>query len=516
MMSSCKVAVVGTGYVGLVTGACLAGWGHNVTCIDLNELRIKRLQRGEVPIFEPGLEELVHENTAEGRLCFSTSLQAGIAGADCIFLAVGTPPRSSDGHADLSFLFTAATDIANLLPDGSRSVIVIKSTVPVGTGDRVEQMIESLRPGLGVRVISNPEFLREGNAVADFEGPDRIIIGGNDVEAVSQIRRLYAKAENNGAAVIVTSRASAEMIKYASNAFLATKIAFINEIADLCELTDADIGDVSTGMGSDHRIGMQFLNPGPGYGGSCFPKDTLALAKSAQDHGCRFGIVNETIASNEARKSRMAAKVVAALGESVEGKRIAVFGLAFKANTDDVRDSPAIPLIRTLQELGAGISACDPKAVHQARLVLDGVDFFEDPVRCAEGCDAVVVVTEWDCFKNLNLAQLASAMRGNHLIDLRRIIDREQAELAGFSVVTLGQGRQRKLSGNAKVAVKSNTLHATGKPSRSLHIAGQSENAPAAGRSLQGIDLILVQGGQRSGQAEIHTDESENVSQQAF
>jgi UDPglucose 6-dehydrogenase len=433
-----KVVVVGTGYVGLVTGTCLAGWGHQVTCIDVNAARIGQLKNGETPIFEPGLAELVRENTAQGRLQFSTSLAENLTGTDCVFIAVGTPPRAGDGEADLTFLYSAAKEIADALPLGSQCAIIIKSTVPVGTGDRVEALIRLRRLDLSLHVVSNPEFLREGSAIADFKRPDRVVIGGKDADAIARVRKLYQALDDGDTEIIVTSRASAELIKYASNAFLATKIAFINEIADLCEQTDADIGDVSRGMGTDHRIGMSFLNPGPGYGGSCFPKDTLALTRSAQDHGVRLSLVSETISANDKRKSRMAAKIVSALGGDVNDKRIAIFGLTFKANTDDVRDSPAISIIQALQNLGAHIRACDPKGVPHARQLLLDVDYFEDPLRCADGCDATVIVTEWDCFRNIDLDHLQQAMRGTSLIDLRRVIDRKLAERAGFSVTTLG------------------------------------------------------------------------------
>lgn len=477
MNESLRVVVVGTGYVGLVTGACLADLGHYVTCIDVNKHRIARLEKGEIPIFEPGLEQLVNANVSQGRLRFSSDLAQSAPGAGCFFIAVGTPPMAGDGSADLSFLFAAAKEIADVLPPGGQCTVAIKSTVLVGTGDRVEKMMRLRRPDLDLHVLSNPEFLREGSAISDFMHPDRIVIGGADENAIVRLKQLYGRMEDDGACVMITSRASAELIKYASNAFLATKIAFINEIADLCEQVGADIGDVSRGIGSDRRIGMSFLNPGPGYGGSCFPKDTLALTKAAQEAGVVLSIVNQTIASNNVRKLNMAAKVVNALDGNVVGKRIAIFGLAFKANTDDVRDSPAITIIQSLQKLGAHIRACDPKGIAQARQIIGNIDYFLDPLKCAEHCDAVVVVTEWDCFRTIDLTQLRLTMRGSHLIDLRRIIDRERAEKAGFSLVTLGLRQKNNHKGPliAGLNMRSKSRGASGKFAKISRVSAHLE-----------------------------------------
>ncbi|MFZ2102153.1 MAG: UDP-glucose/GDP-mannose dehydrogenase family protein [Oricola sp.] len=432
-----KIAVVGTGYVGLVAGACFAHLGHSVTCVDIDDERVAMLRNGGIPIYEPGLAEIVAAAVTAGRLTFTADLSHAVKDSDAAFIAVGTPPRKSDGEADLSFVFKSANEIAQIIKPGG--VIVTKSTVPVGTGDAIERLIRKQRRGVSISVASNPEFLREGNAVEDFLKPDRVVIGCNDENAESTLSAIYAPIRAEGHPLVSTTRRTAELIKYASNAFLATKITFINEMADLCEAVDADVADIALGMGLDKRISPHFLHAGPGYGGSCFPKDTLALVRTAQEYGVSLRLVEETVAANTARKRRMANKVRRVMQGQVEDKKIAVLGLTFKADTDDMRDSPAIPLIEMLQRAGAIVHAYDPEGIEQAKKLLSDVAYHNDPYQCAEGADAVVLLTDWDVLMHLDLARLARAMRNRVMIDLRRIYPPEEAEKHGFTVETIGR-----------------------------------------------------------------------------
>ncbi|WP_416799624.1 UDP-glucose dehydrogenase family protein [Ciceribacter azotifigens] len=431
-----KLAVVGTGYVGLVAGACFAKIGHDVICVDIDADRIEILQKGGIPIYEPGLETLVHEGVAAGRLKFTTKI-ADAAPCDAAFIAVGTPPRKSDGAADLSFVYDCARELAAILKPGA--VIVDKSTVPVGTGDTVERIVRKTRPDVPIYVASNPEFLREGSAIIDFLEPDRIVIGCSDKAAEDILAAVYAPLVDKGHRLIKTKRRSAELIKYASNAFLATKITFVNEMADLCEAVDADIAEVALGMGTDSRIGPQFLQAGPGYGGSCFPKDTLALVRTAQEFGVSLRIVEQTVTANNARKRRMAQKVRHILHGNVEGKKIAVLGLTFKADTDDMRASPSIPMIELLQNAGAKVHAYDPEGIEQAKMVLTDVTYHLDPYQCAQDADAVIIMTDWESIRHIDLAKLASVMRSHVLIDLRRVYPPEEAAKHGFTIETIGR-----------------------------------------------------------------------------
>ncbi|MCR4267843.1 UDP-glucose/GDP-mannose dehydrogenase family protein [Nitratireductor sp. ZSWI3] len=432
-----KIAVIGTGYVGLVSGACFAEWGHQVTCIDKDMAKIGRLQEGVVPIYEPGLEALVSRNMEMGRLSFSTEPSAAVEQAELVFLAVGTPPRAGYGDADLSYVFQAADEVSHALKDGA--VLVLKSTVPVGTADAVERLVGRKRSPGSFFVVSNPEFLREGSAINDFLRPDRVIVGTEEEEAQAPMLALYRRLAEAEVPVLVTKRRSAELIKYASNAFLATKITFINELADLCEQLGIDVNELSLGVGLDHRIGNSFLNAGPGYGGSCFPKDTLALLRTAQDFGVALRIVEETVVANEARKRKMALKVIDAVGGDVEGMTIAVLGLTFKPDTDDMRDAPSVPLIETLQRFGAHIRAYDPAGMPNAARLLDRVEFATDAYECARKADAAVVVTEWDVFRRIDLARLRQTMRSAHLVDLRNLFPRTVAEAAGFLFTSIGR-----------------------------------------------------------------------------
>lgn len=432
------IAMIGTGYVGLVSGACFADFGHHVTCIDKDEAKIEGLLNGVMPIWEPGLEALVKANEARGRLKFTTDLAEGVAKAQAVFIAVGTPARRGDGHADLTFVFEAVRELARHIKPGT--VVVTKSTVPVGTGDQIEAILA--QEGVtGVSVASNPEFLREGAAIADFKHPDRIVVGANDEAAVDALREIYRPLFLNRAPILVTGRRTAELTKYAANAFLAVKISFINEIANLCEAVDADVQDVARGIGLDNRIGPKFLHAGPGYGGSCFPKDTLALLQTAEKAGVEQKIVATTVAVNDERKASMADRVAGALDGKIKGKRIAVLGLAFKPNTDDMREAPSIPLIEGLQELGASLVAYDPVAVEQAEKMLKGVEFADSAYAAAKGADALVIVTEWDEFRALDLRDLAQEMKGKVLVDLRNVYDRAEAERAGLAYRGIGRGR---------------------------------------------------------------------------
>jgi UDPglucose 6-dehydrogenase len=431
------IAMIGAGYVGLVSGACFADFGHDVCCVDNDPAKIAALDRGEIPIFEPGLSDLVAKNVREGRLTFSTSLPAAVAAADAVFIAVGTPSRRGDGHADLSYVHQAAREIAAAM-DGY-TVVVTKSTVPVGTGDEVERIIRETRPDAAFAVVSNPEFLREGAAIADFKRPDRIIIGTEDEDAVLVMTEVYRPLYLNQAPLIVTSRRTAELTKYAANAFLATKITFINEIANLCEQVGANVQDVARGIGLDNRIGTKFLHAGPGYGGSCFPKDTLALIKTAQDYEAPIRIVETVAAVNDQRKRAMGRKVIAACGGSVRGETVAVLGLTFKPNTDDMREAPAIDVIRALQDAGARIRAYDPEGMDAARAVLADVDYAKDAYDCARGAAALVIVTEWDIFRALDLPRLKAALASPVVVDLRNIYRPDDMKKHGFTYFSVGR-----------------------------------------------------------------------------
>ena len=432
-----RVAMIGAGYVGLVSGACFAEFGHTVTCVDSDAGKIAALSRGEMPIFEPGLAELVAKNTREKRLFFTTELAGPVKGAEAVFIAVGTPSRRGDGHADLSYVFQAAQEIAAVL-DGYK-VIITKSTVPVGTGDEVERIIRERRPDAEFAVASNPEFLREGAAIADFKHPDRIVIGSDDERARALIADIYRPLFLNQAPMMYTGRRTAELIKYAANAFLATKITFINEIADLCEQTGANVQEVARGMGLDNRIGTKFLNAGPGYGGSCFPKDALALLKTAQDFGTPARIVETVVSVNEQRKRAMARKVVAACGGSIRGHTVAVLGLTFKPNTDDMREAPSIALITALRDAGAKVRAFDPEGMKQARALLDKIEYADNAYACIEGADALVIMTEWESFRALDLQRVKSLMRRPILVDLRNVYRPDDMVQLGFTYVSVGR-----------------------------------------------------------------------------
>jgi UDPglucose 6-dehydrogenase len=432
-----RIAVIGSGYVGLVSGACFADFGHNVVCVDLDQSKIDALREGRIPIFEPGLQELVSDNVRAARLQFTTELAPSVAQADVVFVAVGTPARRGDGHADLSYVYTAAAQIAIAVQ--GFTVVVTKSTVPVGTGDEVERIIRETNPGADVVVVSNPEFLREGAAIEDFKRPDRIIVGLEDSRAQSVMSEVYRPLYLNQAPIMFTGRRTAELIKYAGNAFLAMKITFINEIADLCEKTGANVQDVARGIGADNRIGSKFLNAGPGYGGSCFPKDTLALVKTGQDHGAPLRLVEATVGVNDQRKRAMGRKVIAALGGDVRGKTVGVLGLTFKPNTDDMRDAPSIAIIQTLRDAGAVIRAYDPEGMDMARTLITGIDYCEDAYAVAEGAHCVVLITEWNAFRSLDLARLKSVMAEPHLVDLRNVYRRHEVEAAGFEYASVGR-----------------------------------------------------------------------------
>jgi UDPglucose 6-dehydrogenase len=431
-----RLAMVGAGYVGLVSGACFADFGHTVVCVDTAPEKIAALNDGRIPIYEPGLDALVAENVRQSRLSFTTNLSQAVAGADAVFIAVGTPSRRGDGFADLSYVHQAARDIAGAVT--GPTVVVTKSTVPVGTGDEVERIVREARPDIAIGVASNPEFLREGAAISDFKRPDRIVIGADDPAAAAVVSELYRPLYLNQAPILVTSRRTAELTKYAANAFLATKITFINEIADLCEQVGADVQEVARGIGLDNRIGRKFLHAGPGYGGSCFPKDTLALVKTAQDAGSPVRLVETVVAVNDQRKRAMARKVVAACGGSVRGKRIAMLGLTFKPNTDDMRDAPSLSIIAGLQDAGATVVAYDPEGVEQAQAVLTKVEYAVDPYTCAAGAHALVIVTEWDAFRALDLKRLHAAMAEPVMVDLRNVYPRSEAVRHGFTYAGVG------------------------------------------------------------------------------
>ena len=433
------IAMIGAGYVGLVTGACFSEFGHDVTCIDRDEARIKKLNAGDMPIYEPGLEELVAGSVKSGRLSFATGLEDAVKGADAVFIAVDTPNSEGNGNADLGNVFAVAEKIAAAL-DGY-TVVVTKSTVPVGTGREVEKIIRGLNADADFDVVSNPEFLREGSAIGDFLRPDRVVIGTGSERARDTMRHLYRPLFLIETPILFTTRPTAEMIKYAANAFLATKITFINEIADLCEVTDADVQDVAKGIGLDGRIGPKFLHAGPGYGGSCFPKDTLALVRTAGEAGHPLRIVEAVTIVNDERKGRMAVKIVAACGGSVDGKVIAVLGLTFKPNTDDMREAPSLGIIAGLQAGGAKIRAFDPEGMDEAKALLDGVEWCEDAYDAVTGAEALTIVTEWNEFRALDLERVKSLMKSPVMVDLRNIYDPDEMAAAGFRYTCVGRAR---------------------------------------------------------------------------
>jgi UDPglucose 6-dehydrogenase len=434
-----RIAMIGSGYVGLVSGACFADFGHQVVCVDKDARKIDALRQGEMPIYEPGLAELVGNNVRQGRLSFTTELNEPVAAADAVFIAVGTPSRRGDGHADLSYVFDAAREVARAI-DGFTAVIT-KSTVPVGTGDEVERVMRQARADADFAVVSNPEFLREGAAIRDFKHPDRIVIGTHDERAKAVLAEIYRPLYLNRSPIMYTERRTAELIKYAANAFLATKITFINEIADLAEKVGANVQEVARGMGLDNRIGGKFLHAGPGFGGSCFPKDTLALIKTGQDYEAPLRIVETVVAVNDQRKRAMARKVLAAAGGNLRDKTVAVLGLTFKPNTDDMRDSPSIPLITALQDMGAQVRAYDPEGMEQARAVLNAVTYTKDAYDCAKGADVLVIVTEWEQFRALDLDALRAAMNNPVMVDLRNVYPSEDAVKYGFSYSGVGRSQ---------------------------------------------------------------------------
>ena len=432
-----RVTMIGAGYVGLVSGACFADFGHTVTCVDKDPGKIDRLKDGVMPIFEPGLAELVGSNVKEGRLSFTLDAPDAIRNADAIFIAVGTPSRRGDGHADLSYVYAAAKEIAEHME--GFTVVVTKSTIPVGTGDEVEEIIRKTNPNAKFAVVSNPEFLREGAAINDFKRPDRIVVGTDSEEAREVMRELYRPLFLNETPLVYTSRRTSELIKYAANAFLAVKITFINEMADLCEKVGANVQDVSKGIGLDNRIGKKFLHAGPGYGGSCFPKDTLALTKTANDHGSPVRIVDTVVQVNDARKKAMAGRVIKACGGSVKGKTIGVLGLAFKPNTDDMRDAPSLDIIPALQAAGARVKAYDPESMHEAGKMLTEVDFCDGPYHAVDGADAMVLITEWDQFRAMDFDRVKKLMKTPTVVDLRNVYQPSDMKRRGFNYVSVGR-----------------------------------------------------------------------------
>jgi UDPglucose 6-dehydrogenase len=437
-----RILMVGAGYVGLVSAACFADFGHQVVCVDNDSSKIEALRNGKIPIFEPGLSELVAANLNAGRLTFETDLNEAMRGSEVVFLAVGTPSRRGDGLADLSYVYAAAREIGSAMQNFT--VVVTKSTVPVGTGDEVERIIRETNPQADFAVVSNPEFLREGAAISDFKRPDRIVIGVDSDRAKDIMAEVYRPLYLNAAPILYTARRTAELIKYSANAYLAMKITFINEIADLCEAVGADVQEVSRGIGLDQRIGAKFLHAGPGYGGSCFPKDTLALVKAAQDAGSPVRLIETTVAINDTRKRAMARKVAVACGGDLRGKTIAVLGLTFKPNTDDMREAPSLALIQALQDGGAKVKAYDPEGMEGAKPMLDGVTFGRSPYDIAEGADALVIVTEWDAFRALDLDRLGKLMSARVFVDLRNIYKPEDVEKYGFVYSSIGRPRVRQ------------------------------------------------------------------------
>ena len=426
-----RIAIIGTGYVGLVSGACFSDFGHEVVCVDKDADKIQSLERGIMPIFEPGLDRLVAGNVQGGRLSFTTDLETAVDGAEAVFIAVGTPSRRGDGHADLTYVYSAAREVAEALT--GPVVIVTKSTVPVGTGDEVERIVRETAPEVATWVVSNPEFLREGAAIEDFKHPDRIVVGAEEEPAAEIMREIYRPLYLNKAPLMFTSRRTAELIKYAANAFLATKITFINEIADLCETVGADVQDVSRGIGLDRRIGAKFLHAGPGYGGSCFPKDTLALLKTAEDYQAPLRIVEAVVQVNDTRKRAMGRKVIRALGDEPRGKTVALLGLTFKPNTDDMRDAPSLSIVQALQDAGVNVRGYDPEGMEQARPLMPGVELCDSPYAAAAGAHAVVLVTEWDVLRALDLRRLVATMAEPVLVDLRNIYPPEEVAAVGLT-----------------------------------------------------------------------------------
>ena len=431
-----RVVMIGTGYVGLVSGVCFAEFGHTVTCIDKDAGKIERLKAGVMPIYEPGLEAIVERNVAEGRLFFSSDPAASVAEADAVFIAVGTPTSRGKGHADLSYVYAAAEEVAALMT--GFTVLVTKSTVPVGTGDQIEALVRRVRPDGDVAVVSNPEFLREGSAIEDFKRPDRVVVGVSDERARAVMAELYRPLNLNETPIMFTDRRSSELIKYAANAFLALKITYINEMADLCEKVGADVQHVAKGIGLDNRIGGKFLHAGPGYGGSCFPKDTLALTVTANEAGSPVRLVDTTISINEARKKAMAGRVAAAMGGDVAGKTIGILGLTFKPNTDDMRDSPSLDIVPALIEMGARVQAYDPEG-REARHMLPDVAFRDGPYEVIDGADALVILTEWDQFRALDLDRVKSLLRSPVVVDLRNIYRPAEMRQKGFTYASIGR-----------------------------------------------------------------------------
>jgi len=431
------VAMIGTGYVGLVSGACFSEFGVDVVCVDKDEDKIQMLENGIMPIFEPGLEDLVDNNVKAGRLTFTTDLADAVKGADAVFIAVGTPMRHGDGHADLSFVYAAAKEIAENM-DGY-TVIVTKSTVPVGTGDEVERIIREMRPDAEFDVVSNPEFLREGSAIADFTHPDRVVIGTESERAQTVMTALYRPLSLIETPILFTSRTSSELIKYAGNTFLATKITFINEIADLCEKVGADVHHVAKGIGLDGRIGKKFLHAGPGYGGSCFPKDTLALVHTARDQGVPLRIVEAVVEINDKRKKSMAERIIKACGGSVKGKTVAVLGVTFKPNTDDMRDAPSLDIIPALIDGGATVRAFDPEGMNEAKKLIDGVDWCDDAYSTMDNADVLVIITEWNAFRGLDLTRVKGLLKQPLMVDLRNIYEPSEMAAQGFSYHCIGR-----------------------------------------------------------------------------
>ena len=436
-----RIAMIGTGYVGLVSGTCFSEFGVEVVCVDKDADKIARLNKGQLPIFEPGLEDMVESNEESGRLSFTTDLAGAVDGADAVFIAVGTPSRRGDGHADLSYVYAAAAEIAAAL--NGYTVIVTKSTVPVGTGDEVERIIRAARPDANFDVVSNPEFLREGSAINDFMRPDRVVIGTASERAREVMRQVYRPLYLIETPIIFTTRPTAELIKYAANTFLATKITFINEIADLCERMGADVQDVARGIGLDGRIGAKFLHAGPGYGGSCFPKDTLALVRTAQDAESPMRIVETVVDINDTRKKRMAGKVIEACGGSLSGKTVAVLGLTFKPNTDDMRDSPSLEIVPALQAAGATVRAFDPVGIEEAKKVLDGIEWCENAYDAMTGADAVAIITEWNEFRAIDLARIKELMKSPVMVDFRNIYNPEDMAAAGIHYSCVGRPSSR-------------------------------------------------------------------------
>jgi UDPglucose 6-dehydrogenase len=432
-----RVAMIGTGYVGLVSGACIADFGHHVTCVDKDSAKISALNSGDMPIYEPGLREIVRSNVDQGRLAFTTSLDETLDAVEAVFIAVGTPSRRGDGHADVSYVYEATREIATRLT--GFTVVITKSTVPVGTGDEVERIIREMRPDLDFAVVSNPEFLREGAAIHDFKHPDRIVIGTDDERAKRVVAEIYRPLCLNQAPILYTERRTAELIKYAANAFLATKITFINEIADLCEKVGADVQAVARGIGLDNRIGAKFLHAGPGFGGSCFPKDLRALIKTAQDHDVPMRILEAVEAVNDMRKRAMARKVSTAFAGVLRGKTVAVLGLTFKPNTDDIREAPSTPLITALQDMGASVRVYDPMGMEQAKQVLADVTYCREPYDCIEEADAAVIVTEWEQFRALDLERVRELMACPVIVDLRNIYRPEDMQKQGFAYTCVGR-----------------------------------------------------------------------------